>query len=149
MAKTCQVDNCNNPVWGKGYCKGHQYLRQDKVSTGIKKSVQGLKRKPTGEKKIFDEIITERPCKSEVSGFPIYNPGPANCAHVLPKKKYPHFRLKKEAIMLLTIDEHFLVDNGTQAQREAYAIRFPSCNWDKFYNKAEQLKSEYKKLFDN
>jgi len=51
--------------------------------------------------------------------------------------------------MLLTIDEHFLVDNGTQAQREAYAIRFPSCNWDKFYNKAEQLKSEYKKLFDN
>lgn len=27
MAKICIVNNCNYNVWGKGYCKNHQYLR--------------------------------------------------------------------------------------------------------------------------
>ena len=27
--KLCQADTCNNPVWGKGFCKNHQYLRPD------------------------------------------------------------------------------------------------------------------------
>jgi hypothetical protein len=27
MPKTCNHENCNNPVFGGGYCKHHQYLR--------------------------------------------------------------------------------------------------------------------------
>lgn len=27
--KTCNVDTCNSPVFGKGYCRYHQYLRTD------------------------------------------------------------------------------------------------------------------------
>ena len=30
--KLCKVEGCSNPVWGKGYCKYHQYLRTD-IST--------------------------------------------------------------------------------------------------------------------
>jgi hypothetical protein len=30
MPKQCQVIGCNNNVWGKGYCKIHQYYRTDK-----------------------------------------------------------------------------------------------------------------------
>lgn len=29
MAKSCKKEGCNNPRFGKGYCKFHQYLRQD------------------------------------------------------------------------------------------------------------------------
>jgi len=29
MPKTCNHPTCNWPVWGKGYCKSHQYLRID------------------------------------------------------------------------------------------------------------------------
>lgn len=29
MAKTCIKEGCNNPRFGKGYCKNHQYLRTD------------------------------------------------------------------------------------------------------------------------
>lgn len=28
--KKCKYKNCNYPVWSKGYCKSHQYLRIDK-----------------------------------------------------------------------------------------------------------------------
>lgn len=27
--KLCQADKCNNPVFGKGFCRNHQYLRPD------------------------------------------------------------------------------------------------------------------------
>lgn len=29
MAKTCTADNCSYPVWGKGFCRNHQYMRTD------------------------------------------------------------------------------------------------------------------------
>lgn len=31
MPKTCKATNCSLPVFGKGYCQRHQYLRLDKI----------------------------------------------------------------------------------------------------------------------
>ena len=42
MSKKCKVDNCNSDVFGKGYCRKHQYLRDDIVK-GIKKLQKRIK----------------------------------------------------------------------------------------------------------
>lgn len=36
--KQCKVDGCDYPVFGKGYCRYHQYLRLDKVTKPLKSS---------------------------------------------------------------------------------------------------------------
>ena len=39
MAKTCNASECNNPVFSKGFCRNHQYLRTDgKAPTPINRS---------------------------------------------------------------------------------------------------------------
>lgn len=38
MAKVCLKDECNNPRFGKGYCRNHQYLRTDKKPTVKKRT---------------------------------------------------------------------------------------------------------------
>lgn len=37
--KYCNVEGCNSPVWGKGYCRYHQYLRSD-IKRKIKVKVE-------------------------------------------------------------------------------------------------------------
>lgn len=37
MAKVCINEGCDNPRWGKGFCKFHQYLRNDKTVKPKKK----------------------------------------------------------------------------------------------------------------
>ena len=50
MPKICQAEGCCSPVWGKGYCKKHQYLRTDKQQKRI--ATYSCKRKE--ENKIYD-----------------------------------------------------------------------------------------------
>lgn len=50
--KFCQADNCSNPVFGKGFCRNHQYKREDYdrrsiLQRGIDKHKEEQKRKPT------------------------------------------------------------------------------------------------------
>ena len=35
MAKSCLEDGCNNPRFGKGYCRNHQYKRTDKETKSL------------------------------------------------------------------------------------------------------------------
>lgn len=42
MPKICNVDDCSNNVFGKGYCKYHQHLRTDK-KTVQKKPLKPIK----------------------------------------------------------------------------------------------------------
>ncbi len=34
--KTCNKERCNNPRWGNGFCRWHQYLRNDKKLNSFK-----------------------------------------------------------------------------------------------------------------
>jgi hypothetical protein len=47
MAKECKHEECTYPVWAKGYCKKHQYLRTDKkiksISPFSEKMLEALK----------------------------------------------------------------------------------------------------------
>ena len=134
--KTCSKDGCDYPSFSKGYCRRHQYLRMDKSVPTLRKSrvdpkkllKSPIKRKPTGEKALFDALIATRPHKSVLTGKRIYNIGPANCAHLWSKKQKPEFRLLDINICFLTFEEHHLFDQGTEAQRKKYAEE-NNCDW--------------------
>jgi hypothetical protein len=150
MAKQCSVDGCGNPSFGKDkktgepYCKFHQYKRTDKKP-------YKYKRKPTGERKVFDSIWGKRPHRSFLSGADINWVEGTDFyvnvfAHVLAKGKYPKFRLLEENILLLTVEEHRLLDTGTEEERQAYAEKY-NCDWNAVYEYREVLIAEYKSLY--
>ena len=135
------------PVWGGGYCKYHQHFRTDKKTKTLKTT-----RKKTGEMEIFNAIWEERTQPdgshvSEISGHRLdgyYNTMfyPNLFMHILPKGGYPRTRLDKGVIMLGTPQEHFLIDQGTEAQRKAYEQE-NNCSFDIFYEKQQALKRLY------
>jgi len=76
--------------------------------------------------------------------------------HVLPKgqNKYPNFKYYARNIVLGTLDEHNLWDNGTEEQRITYALEVEeqsegknTANWQKLKDLAEELRKEYKLYF--
>lgn len=92
----------------------------------------------------YEEIWSERPHKSFISGEPILFPAPSNFLHVLAKgqNKYPKFKFYKKNIVLGTEYEHFLVDNGHDGLRKAYEKKYPGC-WDNLGKLKEELLAEY------
>jgi hypothetical protein len=113
--KICKEENCSYPVFGGGYCKNHQWCRQDKnkpiVSTSIndRKQKHIKPKKVTGELELFKEIWNERIHKSEISGLPLSLFDVKCFHHILTKQAYPEHRLDKDNIILLTRSEHISV----------------------------------------
>jgi hypothetical protein len=77
-------------------------------------------------------------------------------AHVLAKgmNKYPYFKYYAKNIILLTPNEHHLLDNGTEEQRISYSLDVEeksggknTANWGKIKTLEEELKIEYKESF--
>lgn len=97
-------------------------------------------RKVTNEGKLFSEILSERSIGgktySQVSATLIENPNHFNLHHLLPKSHYPAFRLRKDAIVILTETEHFDFHNNT-----AKVKADPKWKW--LFDKIEELKEEY------
>ncbi len=120
-----------------GLCQRHYWLSR---------------RKPTGEKALFEQIWAERRPFSYLTGLPLtqhyHSAKRVNMfAHILAKGKYPRYRLKKENIVLLTPYEHWLFDQGTEEQREKYAQKIRSqgheCSWDQLFDLKQQMKRKY------
>jgi hypothetical protein len=119
MPKQCNKDECVNNVWGKGYCKYHQYLRKDKnKKKPLKKSPLKKVYKPTGELALFKEIWEERKKICFVSGEVIENFSVQCFAHVLPKGSYPTLRLDKENIVLVKPEIHYIYDHQVDKAKE-------------------------------
>jgi hypothetical protein len=102
------------------------------------------------EADLFRYIWETQPHYSYISGIPIREPSPANFAHVLSKalNRHPHFRLNPNNIILATMEEHSLIDQGTVLTRERYCKRIKSASFKPFYQKQEGLIREYNSLFD-
>jgi hypothetical protein len=100
------------------FCFRHKPKRKLANNEGLKKSARTVKPtvradKPKKNKDhlLFKEIWKERPHESEISGRRLGDePLSVFFHHILPKNKYPEFRLDKENIILLTIDEHANVE---------------------------------------
>ena len=114
--KICKSDGCNNNVFGGGFCKFHQYKRQEKnkpiVSTSInsfKEKKIKAKSKASGQLTLFKEIWNERAHVSELSGDKISMFDVFCFHHILTKAAYPKFLLFKPNIIILTRAEHRMV----------------------------------------
>ena len=160
MAKECNKEDCTNPVFGKGYCKWHQYLRADKktpkrkVFTITPRPPVGLNDKcVNGEAELYKIIWDSNEHKSFLSGRPINLIEGSSFwfnvfAHVLAKgkAKYPKFRLYSKNIIMLLPEEHFLLDHCPEEERKKYA-ELHKCDWNKVYNLRDSLIEEYKTIF--
>jgi len=169
MAKECKYSNCNNPVFGGGYCTWHQAHRTDKKPKGLKKTPIKKIRKATGELKMFHQIECERAFKSLLSdemltdyiGTDLY----VNCfAHIIPKRghnalpfanteqKERLLRLNKENVVLLTPVEHNLFDHGSDKDRQRYAekmrLRGKHIDWNKLFTIRDYLLEKLKQTIE-
>lgn len=102
---------------------------------------------------LFSRIWEDRPHKSFLSNKPLNFQEKSGLwynlfAHVLAKgkAKYPRFKLYSKNIVLLTPQEHTLLDQSSKDQRDKYALQ-NGCNWNKIYDLEEELKGHYKRLF--
>jgi restriction endonuclease S subunit len=99
------------------------------------------KRRVTGERALFREIIAERGARSEISGDPLITDENNKFwvnqfMHVLPKSNYPEFRLMKENIFLGTKDEH-----DVQTRRPDKIKNSPK--WAAFFKRYDELRSTH------
>jgi hypothetical protein len=125
MSKTCQYDKCNNPQFGGGYCRNHQYLRTDKKQKPLstKKSIRKVsknqrtkladKSKLTAKDRLlWAEIWEEREHIDFETGQPICGEAlTLYFHHVLPKRPkhlggYPEYRYEKWNIVLVSWETH-------------------------------------------
>lgn len=85
-----------------------------KVSSILRKKLDNLEekhRKFSEQAKLFLQIWTNRPHKSEVSGDYLgKEPLTVFFHHILPKEKYPQAAMDEENIILLTLQEHDQVE---------------------------------------
>lgn len=106
--------------------------------------------------KLYQEILTERPHVSEISGIPLgfylaSNAFFTSCfAHIIPKSghytmiirskeaKEKLLRYNKDNIMLVTPEEHTLIDHGTAEGRAKYELKH-NCSFDVFFKKRDEL----------
>jgi len=115
----------------KMLCNYHNELRKKKS-----KPTKQYVRKATGELDMFKEIWEERDHVSFVSGKKLKKFDVKMFAHILSKGAYPAFRLRKDNIVLLTPDEHFLYDMASHKIKE-------DPYWAGLYEMKEKLKIEY------
>jgi len=156
MAKTCKYPCCNYPVFGGGYCRSHQWKREDKKLKPI--------RKRTTKKKVFEPDFgfssqlqvfkyvyfkLKKPVLCPISGRNITDAmnGPVDqwikyFLHILPKGRYPLWRLNPRNIMMAHPDVHRIVDQGILTDREQY----PDWNWELWDAEFEQAREEYEQF---
>jgi hypothetical protein len=145
-----------NPVFSHGYCKNHQHLRTDSKYIDKHKDkrlrqyypVKKVSKKPlfgfTCELEMFHQIWGERPHKCIFTGENLDQYFGTDfwfsCfAHILPKGKFPLFKLNPENVRLVYPEFHSIVDQGTKDDQLKHL------NWDfqLWDDLVQEMKSEY------
>ncbi len=94
---------------------------------------------------LFDHIWRTRPMRCPISGKDLKpfehdrHSRAICCAHVLPKGKYPLWKLNPDNILLIHPEVHTLIDSGTQDERDNH----PFDHWDIFYDLEAKYKWDY------
>lgn len=159
--RTCSADNCNRPVFGtdkntnKGYCSSHQWMRTDKKKTP--KIMEKQEKTPieysfgfTNQQDMFFALWEKAReagrgdvvCPFTGQTLLRYYRTPLwwQCfAHVLPKGRYPYFKLNPDNMRLVIPPFHKLIDQGTYDQRKLY----PGWKWTEWDNLVFEMKEKY------
>ena len=143
--KICNSEGCNNNVFGGGFCKFHQYKRQEKNKPIVSTSINSFKEKKIKAKSkasfqlaLFKEIWNEREHVSELSGDKISMFDVFCFHHILTKAAYPKFLLFKSNIIILTRAEHRMVHDHSFEDLIKKDIR-----WAEIERRYNVLKSMY------
>lgn len=159
--RTCEFDNCTQPVFGtdkntrKGYCRNHQRFRTDKRPKKIAVHSKRERISPSGfgfdnQTELFAQLWENaRNEKGEVYcrftgeklNFWAAQESWYYClfAHVLPKKNYPYFKLNPDNICIVAPEFHKIIDQGTLKDREAH----PDWKWDEWDALVIETKQKY------
>jgi hypothetical protein len=116
--------------------------RKPKPEKVIKeKKAYTFKKKPTGERELFESIWEQRGPYSEVNGEYLGEFNVSYFAHILPKamNKYPGFKLNPNNICIMSFFQHFNFDNARH--------KCTGPEWQKIFDKEAELKEEYKFLY--
>jgi hypothetical protein len=155
--KICLVENCNYPVFGKGLCRNHQFLRKDKKHRPIpihtkKKAVHEVSFGFDSQLEIF-QYLWQNAQDENGNVFCKYTGRRLNgiyhstfClsvfAHILSKKNYPYFKLNPENVAVVSPDFHTVIDQGCASDR----AKHPDWKWDEWDAKVIEMKAEYQKF---
>lgn len=115
-----------------GRCQYHYWMHRKKLKYENRPSLFEL----------FEQIWEERPHVSYLSGKPLGKFSVSYFAHVLSRKRFPCFAYRADNIVLLTVEEHMMFDQGTIEQRELYAKK-NSLSWDKLFALRDELSKIY------
>jgi hypothetical protein len=157
--KACHQSTCMNPVFSHGYCTNHQYLRTDSKYIDkqkdkrlrqyypIKKIVRDIDFEFRNELDMFNQIWDIRPHKCEFTGESLdqfYGTDLwYSCfLHVLPKGRFPLFKLNAENVRLGFPDFHWIVDKGTKADR----LDHPTWDFTFWDELVQEMKEKYIKF---
>ena len=156
MPRICKFSECSNIVFGGGYCRIHQWKRNDMKTKPIKKRSPRPHTKRVGfgfgnQVEMFKSVYwkSNKPLYCMISGRDITSciNAPINlflshCAHVLCKGKYTYWKLNPANIVMLHPEAHTIVDQGTQADRDQH----PTWKWGGWDKLVEEKKLEYKQF---
>lgn len=157
--KTCHNSLCLNPVFSNGYCQNHQFLRTDSKYIDKQKDKRLRQYYPvkkigknasfgySSERSMFDDIWDTRSHTCQFTGESLDRFYGTDfwywCfLHVLPKGRFPLFKLNSENIRLGFPDFHTIIDQGTDADR----LKHPTWDFDFWDELVQQMKSEYIKF---
>lgn len=126
----------NSTFGTKAPAKAVMSIEELKAS-GLLKLASKIKRKPTGEAKVFRAIWEEREHRCEVCRIVIAEAKASNFSHLLPKGSYPSMRLDPRNIRIKCWKCHDLWHRHT-----AEGLRF-SHGWGPVVAMYDDLKAEY------
>ena len=154
--KTCKQLTCTYPIWSHEFCKNHQHLRIDssylkkqalakeKRFHPVKKATRNLTFGFKGELDMFNHIWEERSHICEFTGEDLERFYGTDLwfscfLHVLPKGRFPLFKLNSMNVRLGFPLFHQVVDSGTEEDR----LLYPQWNFKKWDKLTQEMKEEY------
>jgi 5-methylcytosine-specific restriction endonuclease McrA len=151
-----QCDNEGMLVVKKLWCArcNHENKQKAKKAAGKKVAKYQYVREATGEGEMMRETVLnmlgDEATRCFVCGIPIAALTYSNMSHVLPKGKYPEFRLKPENLKVLC--HKFIADeNGNNGCHQiwdfrprSYIVNDPM--WQEMIELETQLKEEYSRI---
>jgi len=148
--KFCQQESQMIAV-KSGHCIQCNYKQKQakKKAAGKKTAKYHYVREATGEGEMFREIalnqLSEEATRCFVCGIPIAIVTHNNMSHVLPKGKYPKFRLNPDNIRILCFN---IQGDGCHSKLDARPRSeiIDNPDWQELFELETQLKEEYSRI---
>jgi len=116
MAKNCKIENCNNPVFGKGCCKFH--YPKTPIKKISSKGIEKKKIKAETTKKLHQWFLDLWDKRADKNGnvkcfetdilmsHTIYKYNSCCYSHQISKSKFPNLAFEEDVVLIVLPDVH-------------------------------------------